>query len=70
MSHLIWIYRDCLDEGSQDMVLKRNKNNYPSFIIRYPLLQLRCYSTHIFVLSFCFDVKEQARVVQTNDIVS
>ena len=30
--------RDGSDEGSQHMVSMRNKENYPSIIIKYPLL--------------------------------
>ena len=39
--------RDGSDEGSQDMVSRRNKKNYPSIIIRYSsyleLCDIVCY---------------------------
>ena len=35
--------RDGSDEGSQHMISVRNKKNYPSIIIKYPLLPRALY---------------------------
>ena len=54
--------RDGSDEASQHMVSMRNKKNYPSIIIKYPLLSRALQITLKMEGISCFHIKEHELV--------